>query len=404
MAHTFPLFESIWIPSREVAVTPEVTAAPTNGAVVAIGVSGGKDSAATAFATTDYLDEIGHGGARVLIHSDLGRVEWCQSLPVCERLSRELGLELIVVRRERGDLLDRWRIRWENNVRRYAQLECVKLIMPWSTASMRFCTSELKTAVISRALVQRFPNRTILSAAGIRRQESPKRARSPIAREQPRLRNLTQGTRGFDWHPILEWTTQQVFEYLEQKQFPLHEAYQVYGSTRVSCCFCILSSLHDLIAAAQCKTNHEVYKALVRLEAISTFPFQPARWLGDVAPHLLSDEERSQVVQAKERSERRQTAESRIPEHLLYTEGWPRCVPTQGEACLLCDIRRTVACAVGIEVEYTDPEQVIRRYEELRAEAARSSGHSLPRVARTPGLLDLSNQNRIRRQREDSHA
>ncbi len=208
MAHTFPLFESIWIPSREVAVTPEVTAALTNGAVVAIGVSGGKDSAATAFATTDYLDEIGHGGARVLIHSDLGRVEWCQSLPVCERLSRELGLELIVVRRERGDLLDRWRIRWENNVRRYAQLECVKLIMPWSTASMRFCTSELKTAVISRALVQRFPNRTILSAAGIRRQESPKRARSPIAREQPRLRNLTQGTRGFDWHPILEWTTQ----------------------------------------------------------------------------------------------------------------------------------------------------------------------------------------------------
>ena len=370
MAHPLPLFESIWTPSRDVAVTPEIMAALTAGAVVAIGVSGGKDSAATAFATTDHLDEIGHGGARVLIHSDLGRVEWRQSLPVCERLSRELGLELIVVRRERGDLLDRWQVRWENNVRRYAQLECVKLIMPWSTASMRFCTSELKTAVISRALVQRFPNQTILSVAGIRRQESPKRAKAPVAKEQLKLRSVTQHTYGFDWHPILEWTTQQVFEYLEQKQFPLHEAYQVYGSTRVSCCFCILSSLHDLIAAARCETNHEIYRTLVRLEAKSTFPFQPARWLGDVAAHLLSEEERSLLVQAKERSKRREAAESRIPEHLLYTEGWPRCVPTPAEACLLCYIRQTVACAVGIEVDYTDPEQLIRRYEELHAEAA----------------------------------
>ena len=237
--------------------------------------------------------------------------------------------------------------------------QCVKLIMPWSTASMRFCTSELKTAVISRALVQRFPNQTILSVAGIRRQESPKRAKAPVAKEQPKLRNLTQHTCGFDWHPILEWTTQQVFEYLEQKQFPLHEAYQVYGSTRVSCCFCILSSLHDLIAAARCETNHEIYRALVRLEAKSTFPFQPARWLGDVAAHLLSEEERSLVVQAKERSKRREAAESRIPEHLLYTEGWPRCVPTPAEACLLCDIRQTLRAPLESKSTTRTPNRLI---------------------------------------------
>ena len=58
MAHPFPLFESIWTPSREIAVTPEVTEALRNGAAVAIGVSGGKDSAATAFATVDYLNEM----------------------------------------------------------------------------------------------------------------------------------------------------------------------------------------------------------------------------------------------------------------------------------------------------------------------------------------------------------
>ena len=372
MAHPFPLFESIWTPSREIAVTPEVTEALRNGAAVAIGVSGGKDSAGTAFATTDYLDEMGHQGPRLLIHSDLGRVEWRQSLSVCERLAEYLGLELVVVRRERGDLLDRWHVRWENNVRRYAELRCVKLIMPWSTASMRFCTSELKTAVVSRALVDRFPNQKILSVCGIRRQESPNRARAPVARVQPKLHSVSRRTSGLDWHPILDWSTQQVFDYLEQKKFQLHEAYEVYGSSRVSCCFCILSSLGDLMAAARCGANHEVYRALVRLETMSTFAFQSTRWLGDVAPHLLDADERSALAVAKERAKRRGAAESRIPAHLLYTEGWPCCVPTQVEALQLCEIRRSVASAVGIEVDYTEPERLIQRYEELLAQAARS--------------------------------
>ena len=48
MTHPFPLFEPIWSPSREVLVTPEITSALEVGAAVAIGVSGGKDSAATA--------------------------------------------------------------------------------------------------------------------------------------------------------------------------------------------------------------------------------------------------------------------------------------------------------------------------------------------------------------------
>jgi 3'-phosphoadenosine 5'-phosphosulfate sulfotransferase (PAPS reductase)/FAD synthetase len=192
MAHPFPLFEQIWPPTREVLVTPEITSALEVGAAVAIGVSGGKDSAATALATIDYLEDAGHRGPRVLIHSDLGRVEWRQSLPACQRLAVRLGLELMVVRRETGDLVDRWRLRWENNVRRYAQLSCVKLILPWSTASMRFCTSELKTSIICRALVQRFPGQTILSATGIRRQESPNRAKAPVAKQQPKLASASR--------------------------------------------------------------------------------------------------------------------------------------------------------------------------------------------------------------------
>ena len=158
-----------------------------------------------------------------------------------------------------------------------------------------------------------------------------------------------------------------MFEYVEQKQFPLHEAYRVYGSSRVSCCFCILSSANDLGAAARCEANHEVYRALVRLETVSTFPFQPTRWLGDVAPHLLDAAERSDFGFAKERARRRGAAEKDIPEHLLFTDGWPRCVPTRAEALLLCEVRQRVASAVGIAVDYTDPEQLVQRYEDLLA-------------------------------------
>ena len=146
-----------------------------------------------------------------------------------------------------------------------------------------------------------------------------------------------------------------------------HEAYRVYGSSRVSCCFCILNSASDLGAAARCEANHEVYRALVRLETASTFSFQPKRWLGDVAPHLLDAAGRLDFGLAKERARRRGAAEKDIPEHLLFTDGWPRCVPTRAEALLLCDVRQRVASAVGIAVDYTDPEQLVQRYEDLLA-------------------------------------
>ena len=139
--------------------TAEIDALLSRDAVVAIGVSGGKDSDACALATAAYLDQVGHRGPRLLIHAALGSVEWEQSLPKCEELASAIGWELAVVRREAGGMMERWEGRWENNVRRYADLSCVKLILPWSTPSMRFCTSELESAVIASHLKKRSPGR-----------------------------------------------------------------------------------------------------------------------------------------------------------------------------------------------------------------------------------------------------
>ena len=46
---------------------------------------------------------------------------------------------------------------------------------------MRFCTSELKTAIITRELRKRFPGRDILNVTGVRRQESDARSKMPVA-------------------------------------------------------------------------------------------------------------------------------------------------------------------------------------------------------------------------------
>ncbi len=354
-----------------VSTTDEVNAMLDAGAVVAIGVSGGKDSQATAIRLNEYLDEVGHSGPRVLIHSDLGRVEWKDSLPVCERLARRLGLDLIVVRRTAGDMMDRWDTRWKNNVARYANQECVKLILPWSTPGMRFCTSKLKTQIICAELTRRFPGQLILSVTGVRHDESSARARMAIASAQSKL--SSRGCTGLNWNPIITWPTSDVFKYLDEQNEPLHEAYTVYNSTRVSCTYCIMGSIGDLNASASCEDNADIYREMVELEIRSTFAFQGARWLGDVAPHLLTQEQLDRLGKAKVAAAKRVEAESLIPPHLLYTKGRPTSVPTTNEAGLLAHVRRQVAEAVGIDVKFTTAPSILERYVELMSEAQGNS-------------------------------
>jgi 3'-phosphoadenosine 5'-phosphosulfate sulfotransferase (PAPS reductase)/FAD synthetase len=352
---------------KGISTTPGLYACLATGSPVAIGVSGGKDSCAMALALSEWLDHVGHCGPRLLVHADLGRTEWKDSWPTCERLARACGLELLVVRRQQGDMLARWQQRWRDNVERYQTLSCVKLILPWSTPDMRFCTSELKVDVICRALVARWPNCCIVSASGIRADESSQRARAPVWEEQEKLQRVRANTTGFNWHPLLGWSAEDVFGHCRERGFAMHEAYARYGSSRVSCVYCILGSKADLRAAAGCADNHDVYREMVDLEIASTFAFKGNEWLSDVAPHLLSGQQCVGVVRARRGAHDRETAELRIPAHLLYTRGWPTCVPTRTEAGLLAEVRTRVARAVGLDVEYTDGRSVLRRYEELMA-------------------------------------
>lgn len=356
----------------EISIDAEVSRLIAQNAPVAIGVSGGKDSSVAAIKTFEYLDKVGHKGPRILIHADLGRIEWTMSIQICQELADQLGVELVVVRRQKGDMVDRWYQRWNDNVKRYADLSCVRLIMPWSSAAWRFCTSELKMKIIATELIKRFPGQEILSVIGIRRQESSNRAKKPISQVNKLLTNKTQQTSGLDWNAILNYTEENVWATHHIYKLPIHEAYKIYGSSRVSCSFCVMAREADLLAATNQVKNIPVYLELVELEIASSFGFKENGWLGDIRPDLLTLNQREGLRLAKEKAAKREAIEARIPAHLLYTEGWPEVMPTFEEAQLLASIRLEIAELLGITIGLTTAEEVMLRYTHLYTKRIKS--------------------------------
>lgn len=377
---------------RSVSVTPEISALlsrTVNPPVCAFGVSGGKDSHAMALAGNRFLDEIGFIGTRVAVHADLGRAEWIQSKDKCQELADSLGWELMVVKRAAGDLVDRWMVRWNNNVARYRNLECVQLILPWSTASWRFCTSELKSAVVRSNLKKRFPGQDIINAVGIRAQESRSRAKMPVFKEDNLL--STKKSTGYTWNAILDWPVEDVFKIISDHSVALHPAYTEYGMSRVSCAFCVLASGADLQAATTCPDNLALYHELVDLEITSAFSFQSNRWLGDVNPELLSERQQVGLAIAKSIAKERAALEARIPEELLYEKGWPLRVPTLDEARALAEVRIQVSQLQGFTSNYLDAASIRDRYHELIAarDARTSSVQKIPPLNGPPGQSQI---------------
>lgn len=343
-----------------VASTAEIDALIAQHAPVAVGVSGGKDSQASALATFAYLDSKGHSGPRVLVHADLGMVEWNASLPVCEKLAAHLGAELIVVRRKAGGLMERWEARWESSKRRYINLETVALVLPWSTPQMRFCTSELKTHPIRAELRRRFKRCVFINVTGVRRQESVARSKASVASVDARG--------NADWRLILDWQETEVFDFIAEEGLEVHEAYTDFDMSRVSCRFCIFSKESDLIAAAAVPESQDLLCRMVDLEIASTFAFQGNRWLGDVAPRLLGFRRVEDFQDAKIRALARIAIEAKVTKAMRYVSGWPTRMLTDDEAGTLASVRQAIGMLFNIEPLYLDVPSIHGRYASLIAQ------------------------------------
>lgn len=356
------------------AVDDATIAAIRAGAWIVFNLSGGKDSSAAMFAVNFCLDLLGHPrGRRLAIHADLGRAEWESTPEIVARVAAIAGMPLTVVRRAAGDLVDRWLQRFESGKRRYEALETYNLIGPWSSASLRFCQSEMKAAVIGPAVARMLPGERIISVLVLRRDESHTRAAIPVAKADQRFAKAgnRQGTVMSLWNPLADWSAADVFHAHDLLGIPLHEAYTVWGSSRLSCRYCIFASLHDLQASAAAPLNGDVYRELVGIEARSTFPFQPTRWLADVAPHLLGSGLQADIVRAKADQAERRRIEAAMPVGLRYVAGWPPRLPTRAEAAAIAAARRPILARHGLENRYSSVTTILDRFAELMANGVR---------------------------------
>ena len=94
------------------ALPPAILDAVERGAWIVFNLSGGKDSSAAMFAVNLILDALGHPRERrIAIHADLGRAEWDETPATVEDLAAHAGVPLTIVRRNAGDLFDRWATR-----------------------------------------------------------------------------------------------------------------------------------------------------------------------------------------------------------------------------------------------------------------------------------------------------
>lgn len=224
---------------------------------ILVNSSGGKDSQAMLDLVVEMATAAGVKHRIVVVHADLGRVEWQGTRELAERQAKHYGVRFEVVQRSKGDLLQQ-----------------VEERGMWPDSQNRYCTSDQKRDQVAKLLTvltneQRDEQSVmgpwrpvrILNCMGLRAQESPNRKK--MAAFEPNKR-ASNGRRTVDtWLPIHDWTTEQVWSRIKASGVEHHRAYDL-GMGRLSCCFCVFAPKAALVIAGQ--HNAELLDAYVAVE------------------------------------------------------------------------------------------------------------------------------------------
>ena len=208
--------------------------------LIEISSSAGKDSQAMTFHVAGLLREAGLLERGVVVHADLGRVEWPETPALAETHARLAGLRFMKVKRPQGDLL-----------------EHVEKLGKWPMPTQRFCTADHKRGQIYTAftaLAEEARERLVREAAvaghsfnrpvrilncvGLRAEESPGRAKRPTLKRDKRSSGKGTAKVVDMWLPIQHWTEAEVWAACRASGAPTHPAYAA-GLPRASCVFCI---------------------------------------------------------------------------------------------------------------------------------------------------------------------
>jgi len=161
---------------------------------IVVNSSAGKDSQAMLDLVVELARAAGVVDRIVVVHCDLGRVEWEGTAELAEEQARAYGLPFVKVSRPQGDLLSH-----------------VEKRRMWPSSAARYCTSDHKRAQVYKVLTEiareiraaGVPVARILNCMGLRADESPARAKKiPFQRDAM----ASNGRRSVDaWLPIHDW-------------------------------------------------------------------------------------------------------------------------------------------------------------------------------------------------------
>jgi len=196
--------------------------------LVVINHSGGKDSQAMYL----FLKNLVPADRMVVIHANLPGVEWPGVIEHIEGTT-ESHHDFHVVQAKK------------------TFFEMVDHRGMFPSPSYRQCTSDLKRGPIAkkiRNLVKKGGFTKVLNCMGLRAQESSARAKKEVFKFSKR--NSTKTREWFEWLPIHDWTEEAVFSFIHSAGQTAHWAYSK-GMSRLSCVFCIMSSVKDIRTAAK---------------------------------------------------------------------------------------------------------------------------------------------------------
>lgn len=221
------------------------------GALFVINDSAGKDSQTMKINLLKIIPK----NQLVIVHADLGEVEWSGNVDLIKKYSG--GVEVHVVKSNK------------------TFFDMVNHREKFPSPSQRQCTSDLK-----RAPIQKFINnytkekgfKYVVNCMGLRAEESPARSKKiPFQFKE----NLSAKHRHqFEWFPILDYNIDRVWETIKLAGQKPHYAYEQ-GMSRLSCCFCIMASDKDLKTAA--KLNPELAEKYMQTEEKLNFTMSMSR-------------------------------------------------------------------------------------------------------------------------------
>jgi 3'-phosphoadenosine 5'-phosphosulfate sulfotransferase (PAPS reductase)/FAD synthetase len=218
------------------------------GALFVANHSGGKDSQAMLLKLRNCVPRT----QLIVIHADLPDIDWPGTWEHIENTCADLKPIKVVAVKTFFEMVERRQM--------------------WPSPKYRQCTSDLKRGPIEKAIRHHIKDHDlsglVVNCMGIRAEESCMRAKAKVF--QFSRRNSKAGREWYDWLPIHEWTTDEVYAEILAANECVHWAYHM-GMDRLSCIFCIMASKDDLVTAA--KLEPEVYSRMVQIEKDINFSF-----------------------------------------------------------------------------------------------------------------------------------